>query len=307
MKTIARLDDLTRDDWVQLRTTGIGGSDVAAICGLDPWRSPLDVWLDKTGRGTGFDGNAATLWGNLLEPVVAEHFAATTGLEVSPFEHVLAHDEHAWMLANPDRAVGADGILEIKTTGYHNADEWDDDEVPARALLQLQHYLAVTGRRRGWIAVLINTSDYRHRQVDRDDELVDMLIAREAEFWSYVVADTPPPADGHPRTSKALAALYEHPAVGSQVDLDDLAGTLAALRQVKAEAKELADRQAELENTIKAALGDCETGLIGGQPAVTWKQTTTRRVSTKALKADHPDIAEACTETSTSRRFLVKG
>ena len=102
---------MDRTAWLAARRTGIGGSDISAILGLSPWRSPVHVWLDKTGQAPDEPpANAeAMYWGKTLEDVVAREYAQRTGRRVQRVNAILRHPQHEWMLGNIDRAIVAEG------------------------------------------------------------------------------------------------------------------------------------------------------------------------------------------------------
>ncbi|HHW14817.1 MAG TPA: YqaJ viral recombinase family protein, partial [Firmicutes bacterium] len=138
---------MAREAWLAERRRGIGGSDAAAIAGLSKWRSPMAVWLEKTGQVEPEEPGEAALWGTKLEDVVARHFAEATGFKVQRCNAILQHPERPWMLANIDRYVldpaRGRGLLEVKTTNAWNHDA-SEDKAPDHYLIQVHHYLAVT-------------------------------------------------------------------------------------------------------------------------------------------------------------------
>lgn len=287
---VARLDDISRDEWLKLRMGGIGGSDAAAVCGLDPWSSPFAVYQSKISPAPDED-NPAMMWGRKLEGAIADHFAEChPELSVGDYREMYAHPERTWQLATPDRILhdGDDepGILEVKTTGWRRAEEWAGGRVPDGAALQTNHYLAVMGFRWAWVAVLIDGRDYREVRIDRDDALVDRLCRIEEKFWTgHVLAQVPPPVDGHRSTTDALAALYAE-ATPDEVELPlDAVMALDDLNEVKAQIKALSDRKAEAENRIKAALGEHEVGTVEGATAVTWRHVDEVEVPATVRKA----------------------
>src|SRR5471032_468478 len=207
---------LSRTDWLSVSRTGIGGSDAAAAVGLNPYVSPLELWLDKTGRDAGLakpdpaDTTCPTYWGTLLEPIVAAAYTQQTGNRVRKVNAVLQHPTIPFMLANLDREiVGVPGlqILECKTAGEFGARLWRAG-VPEYVQLQVQHQLAVTGKRAADVAVLLCGQQLGVHRIKRDDELIARLIPLEAKFWQYVTSDTPPPADGSESADRALRCLY---------------------------------------------------------------------------------------------------
>lgn len=284
----------TRKEWLEARRRGIGSSDVAGICGLDRYNSPLSVWLDKTeGVDDDAEGEERAEWGRLLEEPIAKKFEQVTGLGTSKPPAIYQHPTLDHMIASPDRFVGEHGsekvtsILEIKTyTG--GGDLWLDGP-PDHVVLQVTHQLMVVERSEAWIAVLEHGHAFRHWKINLDPTIATHLERVEAEFWEHVVNREAPPADGHPATTAALAQLYKVVDVGETVDLTSMHQTFIDLAAVKARREELERRQAELENQIKAELGAAETGLYEGVPFVTWKPSA--RFDAEAFTRDHPSLA----------------
>ncbi|MGH8029807.1 MAG: YqaJ viral recombinase family protein, partial [Arenimonas sp.] len=182
-----------REEFLANRRRGIGGSDVAAILGLSPWRTALDVYHDKRGESPEQPDNEAMAWGRALEPVIRQEYANRTGRQILVPEHQVVHPEHDFMIANLDGITTDDRVFEAKTaragTGWG---EPGTDQVPQPYLLQVQHYLAVMRYDVADIAVLIGGSDFRIYEVPADPELQAMMIEAEAEFWQRVLAGNPP-------------------------------------------------------------------------------------------------------------------
>jgi len=278
-----------REQWLGTRSKGIGGSDVAALVGLSKWKSPYALWLEKTGQVPEQEIGEAAYWGTVLEPIVAGEFAKRTGHTVLDTPGTLQHPDIPYMLVNPDRLVcdttcgthavygeevaGCDGcaLLEIKTTSAYNADEWRNDSVPFAAALQCQHAFAVTGLSKAYVPALIGGQKFVLAEVHRDEELIDMLIKMEADFWRRVIEMDPPDIDGRDSTTKLISRLYKVES-DKVVELPDDFNELVAQREAaKAEAdaaKELADQAA---NRVRALLGPAEVGTVNGEVAVTWK------------------------------------
>ena len=296
LATVTSYDD--REAWLAARRSGVGASDAAAICGLDAWRSPMAVWLDKVGLGDDTE-NAAMRWGQRLEGVVADEFAEQhPELSLSAPVGIYQHATHDWMLASPDRIVAlADApgepraLLEIKTAGQYVADKWADG-VPDAYQVQVQHQLAVCGLDRAWVAVLIGGRDYRTLEVARDDAALDALIDIEQEFWEgHVLTGEPPPVDGHESTTDALKRLYADARADTEVDLPaDARDLLDRLRLAKAERKAVEDTVGELENQLRAWLGTATAGTLDGRQVVTWKPFGQGRVDEDRFAAAQPDV-----------------
>ncbi|MGD7195326.1 lambda-exonuclease family protein [Ralstonia pseudosolanacearum] len=313
---LVQTKDLPREDWLQIRRTGIGGSDAAAAVGLNPFKSQLELWLEKTGRDSELprpdphDTREHVYWGVLLEGIVAAAYTQQTGRRVRKVNAVLRHPEVPFMLANLDREViGAPDvhILECKTAGAHGARHWQDG-VPEYVQLQVQHQLAVTGKQAADVAVLLCGQQLAVHRIERDNELIARLIQLEAEFWHYVESDTPPPGDGSESADRALRCLYPRDS-GGTVDFSDdrqLSATFADLVAVREQIETLEVAAAKLKQTIQYAMGDASRALFD-TGEVTFKRskdgTTT---DLERLLADHPELAQQyAIPKAGSRRFLM--
>lgn len=148
--------DMSRDEWLDARRAGIGGSDVGAIMGFNQYKSAYQVFLEKTGQYHEEVDNEAVYFGNALEDFVAQEFAKRTGKKVRRLNKMLVYPEHDFMLANLDRVVvGERAVLECKTASEYVKEAWEGEEIPASYLCQVHHYLAVTGFEKAYIAVLV--------------------------------------------------------------------------------------------------------------------------------------------------------
>lgn len=298
-----------RAEWLARRRQGIGGSDIAAILGLNRYTTPLQVWLDKV-QGADDVDNDAMEWGRRLESVVAAKFADEhPELTVLPSPGLIADPDVPIFLATPDNLIGqGDGILECKTAGERAGEAWDDDATPDAYVMQLQWYLGVAGESRGWIACLIGGRRYVEREFARDDRLIDAMRTRAAQWWAdHVVAMVPPPAVP-PDDDRFMARAY--PATErTEVALDaDTLGLVEDARSLKGVIDGLADDHARLVTLIKERLGTATDGLgPDGAPVVTWRpRKGSTRVDTARLKAEHPDLhAALVVEGAPTRTFRL--
>lgn len=259
--------ELPREDWLAVRKQGIGSSDAAAAVGLNPYKSQLELWLEKTGRDAGMtkadpvDEESPAYWGNVLEPIVAWHYSKRTRNKVRRINAVLQHPGLPWMLANIDREViGADDvqILECKTAGINGARLWKEG-VPEYVQLQVMHQLAVTGKQAADVAVLLGGQTLEIHRIERNEQMIARLVGLEQRFWKYVETDTPPPADGSASADAALRCLYPEDN-GAVVDFSTHAGLTAVYIELKALRMSLArkeKREAELKQMLQQAMGDC--------------------------------------------------
>ena len=321
---------MDRQQWLTERRSGIGGSDIAAILGLSPWKTALDVWLDKTGQAEDSVGNAeAVRWGTLLEDVVASEYSERTERAVQRVNRILRHPAHEFAIGNIDRAIvtpgsrvrvaddggtllGAAGLLEVKTASAYKAVEWgldgDDDAVPVHYQAQVMWYLAITGQQWADVAALIGGQRMVIRRIHRDDETIAAMLERAHDFWHLHVLTRQPP---EPITARDVERLFPADNGGAVEATDDLLAAYNAAREAKARiAQAEADYDAAVER-IKLALGERSALTLNGTPLVTWKASKpTRRVDWKAvaeaLRAPADVISAHTTETPGSRRFLLK-
>lgn len=299
--------EITRDEWLAIRQTGIGGSDAAAILGLNPWTSAYALWHEKTTEPRSIPETDAMRFGNMMEPHLRRLYAEVSGHEVIEDTNIYQHPEHPFMLANLDGVILDDftgepaAVLEIKTSA--NPQAWANG-VPEHYRLQVLHYLAVSGLPRGVVAVLLRGEEFRTFEVEPQDGELDLLVEAEATFWSWVREGTEPEVDGSQATRDTLNKRYEPN--GSIVDLPgDFDALFTKRTELKAEADELAEQIKTLEARIMATLGDAEVGTLGGEKAVTWKPQSRTTIDTKALKAELPEVAERFSKTSTTRVLRI--
>src|SRR5690606_34747146 len=233
--------DMSREEWLRERKKGIGGSDASVILGFNPWKSPFELYIEKTSDVIEEIDNEAIYWGNTLEDIVAEEFTRRTGKKVRRRNQIFKHKEYDWMIANIDRdVVGERALLECKTTSAFNLDAWEGDEIPPAYMCQLQHYMAVLDYEKAYIAVLIGGQKFVWKEIKRDDEIIELMIEHEKNFWeNHVLKGVPPEIDGSNSASELLAKMYPEDN-GETVMLEsDKAETLIeAIESIKAEIKE---------------------------------------------------------------------
>jgi len=262
-----------RTEWLAWRKLGIGASDIAALIGMSKYASPMSVWTDKLGLSQMDEDNDYLEYGRRAEPMLVGYFEdRNPGLFVIGQQDRCVHPEFDWHRCTLDGLVvnhpDGDplGVLEIKTTGEG---EWD--AVPDAYACQVQWQMHVAGQSHAWMAVL-HGRKYRTYEVNRDDRAIATLMEIADRFWvNHVLAEQPPPADGHEATAKALANAFPEPEPGEVVDLDDIADALELRAQAKVMASEAKVLEAKAENAIKAKLGHAEVGRLGGEPVITWK------------------------------------
>ncbi len=315
---LVKTNTLSRDEWLDVRKQGIGSSDAAAAVGLNPYKSQLELWMEKTGRDTELpkpdpdNTEEPVYWGTLLEPIVATAYTKQTGRKVRRVNAVLQHPEKPWMLANIDREViGASDvqILECKTAGEFGVRLWKEG-VPEYIQLQVQHQLAVTGKKAADVAVLICGQQLQVHRIHRDEELIAKLMELQERFWHYVTSDTPPPADGSASSATALRYLYPRD-TGEQVDFQldsNMSQLFESLQKARAQLETYKQQEELFKQQIQEAMGDA-TKAVFSTGAVSWKRSRDSvSLDTKQLLADQPELLTQYGKTrSGSRRFLIQG
>ena len=196
-------------------------------------------------------------------------------------------------------------IFEAKTATAYKAGEWEDT-IPDEYQLQIQHYMAVTGYRGAYIAVLIGGNTFRWKFVERDEELISMLVELESDFWGHVQSLTPPPLDGSKASAKFLAERFPNSVPLSQITLPETAVEL--LHQYDEACEQLdaiTERKQEAENLLKEMMGENEVGTVG-ERIITWKSVSQERLDSRTLKAEHPALYKKYANQTTYRRFSIK-
>lgn len=306
-----RLAD-NRDDWLEQRKKGIGGSDAANIIGMG-YSSPLTTFLDKTGQLPPVADNLPMKLGRALEQTVADLFEEETGIKCRKSGYMFQSKQHSFMLANIDRLTADGTFLECKTTT-----EWNKKkiafkgEIPAHWYCQCMHYMAVLGTPYCYLAVLIGNREFVWFKIERDEDDIKALIQAESDFWKMVQAGkfTGDPA-GTTGESQSLSAAYPDPKpAGISYFSDEFEIRLREAEKAANEADEEAKKaKAELEsvkNEIKLIMGDEATEFRSGNAICTWKAKETPRIDSKALRKAHPEIADKFTKVSRTREFRYK-
>jgi putative phage-type endonuclease len=296
---------------VTVATLTIGGSEAAAACGLDPYRSRIQLWAEKTGKVERTEAGEAALWGTLLEPVIRDeverrgHRVRTQMNAVHP--EVL---REGFMQGHVDGYVAETplypgfGILEIKTATAWLAHAWADDSIPSAYVLQVMHYLHLTGLGWGLVAALIGGQKLELRHVERDDALIELMLQLEGEFVELCETDTPPAPDGTKATTEMLARLY--PDADGVVSLSEHdRSAVETFRKLRAQAKAVEGQLEKAAQTLKIRMGGAEVGLLDGAPVVRWPQISARRFDQSWFKDQEPALYEKYRRVSTYRRFTV--
>ena len=301
-------EGLSNEDWLAYRRKGIGGSDVSIICGINKYRSPIALFQDKLGQIEPSEAGESAYWGHKLESIVREEFTLRTGFEVRLEQFILQHEKYPFMFANLDGIVihpeYGKCIFEAKTSSVYRLSDWDNC-IPEEYMLQIQHYMAVTGYTYAFVAVLIGGNEFRFYCIKRDEDLIEMLIRLEADFWNHVENNIPPVLDGSDACSEYINVKYAT-GTATQIELPHDAVSLLKQYDSSVEEEESATtRKNEAINMLKDLLGNNEIGVLDDR-IISWKNVSTERLNSKALKQALPEVYSQYINTSSSRRFTIK-
>lgn len=308
--------------WLESRKKGIGGSDVAAILGLSKYKSPYQLWLDKTGRTEIEDTQSEpAYWGNELENVVAKEFQKRTGLKVQKFTKTIVHPDYDFARANIDRAVinpeisgnvrlkkdggiTTDHILECKTANQYLAKLWGDDveSVPDYYLTQCQWYMGITRTQKCSLAVLIGGQKFLTYQIAYDHELFMMLIEECGKFWhEHVLADVPPA----PSTFDDVTHRWSKHDPDTSIDDYEVTGMIEEYKELSQIKNEADEGMKTLKTKIGTHIQDKEIVLNGDKRIATFKYQERTTIDSKALKTAHPELFEQFSKTSSTRVLRI--
>lgn len=314
-KVLVATKDMPRDEWLKWRRKGIGSSDAAAVAGLHPWRSAVEVWAEKTGfalpQEPSEEAQERMHWGNVLEDVIAKEFAERNQVRVRRRNAMLQHPHYPFMIANLDRIAHLDdgpAVLEIKTTAERHRGQWvgpkGEELVPDWYAIQVQHQLAVTGYEMAYVAVLIGGQEYQERTIERDDELIEALIQIEERFWNEHVLTATPPPPSRSQDAEVVAKLYPGGKPEPITLPDEALQLIEGYERWSEIEREARDTKEALKARIQALMGDHEIAEVGGRK-VRWTTYETTRFNSGALRAAHPEIYQEFAEKRTVRRFSV--
>lgn len=316
---------VNRDQFLAGRKKGIGGSDVAAILGFSPYKSPYQLWLDKTGRSERKESqNESAHFGNLLEDVVAKEFSRRSGMKVQRVTQQLSLENigEPWAIGNIDRAVvnpeiagrvffkdgklTTDMILECKTASEYMSKlfgEEGSDHIPDYYLTQCLWYLKLTGAKVCYLAVLIGGNKFRMYRIERDDDLIESIFKQVKAFWfNHVIADVPP----DPTCFDDVLHRWSKHVVGKQVE--------ATFEQIKlneeliaVQGRQKADkaREDEIKLTLVSSMQDAEMMISQGMTICTYKEQSSTRIDSTLLKKEEPDLFAKYSKTSSTRVFRI--
>jgi putative phage-type endonuclease len=298
------------DEWLDLRRSGIGGSDAGAAVGVDPYRTPYELFVEKVdGPDPDPDMNNAMYWGNVFEPVLRQEYVKMTSEGLMPprdTEGIYIDEKYPFMLATLDDMTVSGRLVEYKTSRYGKG--WGKEEtqsIPPHYMVQVQHYMSVMGCDVTDVAVLIGGQDFRIYEITANRALQSAIIEAESEFWDCVEKDDPP--DPVSVTEAIRKFKMSEP---TQVVADyTMEVAYRALHKTRDDIKEMQSHEDALKLTIMNYMGSNEVLVdLVGKEMVTWKKSKGReRVALDLLRRDHSElVAQYTTLSEPSRRFVIK-
>ena len=261
---------MNKQDWLLARQTGIGGSDAPAVLGLSRYRTPYDVFIDKTTEPEEISLTPVMRAGIKLESVVAEYYAEESGNKVINSNKILKHKKIPFLIGNVDRIILSPkgrGILECKTTSSYYVKTWKD-EIPIEYYCQLQHYLNVTGYNYGVVAVLIDGREFKYFEYVRDEEFISSMTEKLIIFWVNNIQKNIPP---EPINSEDIVKMYPISNGQAIEATNETYYIYERLKELKTKGKELDDEIKKLEESLKLSFGENDTLMKNGQVLATYR------------------------------------
>lgn len=316
MNNVTIIRPKSREEWLKIRKSGIGSSEVATIVGLNPWETPYQLWRRKVGLDEPKQENAAMRNGHHLEDAVSRMWIDATGREVikrSAIDWIIRDNDRTYLQVSPDRtywlsddsrANDNKGILEIKTTRM----KVDPEDLPKYWFAQVQYQLGVAGYTQGSLAWLSAGQgfDFGYQDLKLVPDFYEWLIESVSRFWQDNIIGKQEPSAVN--VADVLLKYNRHTDRKIIECSDEVFTAYQNLKEVRTELKALEEREAALEETIKMAFADAEAISYGGDTIATWKAPkASLKFDAKAFQADHPDLAKPyMKETQGARRFLLK-
>ena len=302
-------DKMENSMWLEERRKGIGGSDIAAILGMNPWKTAYRVYQEKRKEVEDWQGNEATDWGKRQEPIIRQWYSDTTGRPVRLPDKLIYHAKYPFMLASLDGFTDDKRIVEIKTA--RSGKDWGEpgtNEIPDYYALQVQHYMVVTGLEVADVPVSIAGGSPSLYEVPADPDLQKMIIEAEADFWQRVVEGRPPAPQTY---ADAVQRFGKSAAIGAVVASDGALTGVDELRAVRDRLKELETIEEDIKGRLIIFLGEVGDTLVGpdGKPLATYKMGKgATRFDAKAFEKDNPELYKQYLRAGDPvRRFLLKG
>ncbi|MDE7399423.1 MAG: YqaJ viral recombinase family protein [Oscillospiraceae bacterium] len=305
-RILANTKNMPHDEWLTYRRTGIGGSDAAVVCGLNPYVSQIELWADKTGRLPPKDESEAMRIGHDLEEYVAKRFCESTGKKVRRRNSIFRHNDYDFITANIDREIiGENAGLECKTTSVYAKSDFENGEIPLQYYCQCMHYMNVMGYEKMYLAVLVMGKAFYWFEIPYDKDEAESLLKREVEFWNaYIVPDVRPEPDGSESAKNMLETIFND-RVENMITIFEQEEIAAKLAEIKEQKKTLDSEEKQLQQQIINALESNTRGVTLNYE-LSYTSRTRTGIDSKRLKAEYPDVYEAIKTESSYNVFSIK-
>ena len=296
---------LINQNFTQDRTKYLGGSDIGALLGLSAYRTPLELWLEKTGQVVPQTDSLPLRFGSFAEAFVAAEYTRSTGFKLVHDESIYIHPQHTFMSAHIDRFVLGDGanrpathLVECKTANPFTKGQWGgeagSDQVPMSYLCQCIWYMALTQLERVDIAVLFGNSELRLYQIERDLALEELVIGKALQFWQdHVLANVPPP----PQTEDDYQILFKQGDPSQTIEAN--AATLELIDQWQRftiQSMQLDSQMGQIKQQLMETLQEAQSLTYEGQVIATWKAPKpSYRFDSKRLELEDKALYERYT------------
>lgn len=306
MKKLISTLNIDKESWLRYRKQGIGGSDAGAVCGLNPYRTAIQVYYDKTSDTIEEFDNEAMRQGRDLEEYVARRFCEASGKKVRRANAMFYDEKNSFMLADVDRMiVGENAGLECKTASPYMADHWCDDNIPLSYLIQCYHYMSVCNADAWYIAVVIYGKAFKYYRIERDDEAIELIIRIEKDFWyTHIIPKVLPDPDGSKTADTAIAERFKA-SQNITIPLSGFNDRLQRRQELIKVIDHIEREKRQIDQELKLYLGDAEVAE-NDQYRVSWRNISRNSLDEKRLKEEQPQIYEKYRKVTTSRRFSVK-
>ena len=306
MKKLVSTLNMDRNVWLKYRKSGLGGSDAAAVCSMNPYRTAMQVYHDKISDEIETVDNEAMRQGREFEDYVARRFMEATGKKVRRANAMFYDEKHPFMLADVDRmVVGENAGLECKTASPYMAEKWQDGKIPLHYQLQCHHYMSVMDADAWYIAVLIYGREFKFQRIERDEQLLSSLIQIEQDFWdNHVMKQKMPDPDGSKLADTVIAEYYQR----SNTQTIQLCGfdeKLMRRQELLDLMEHMETEKRQIEQELKLYMGEAEAAE-NTRYKVSWKNVASSKVDTKRLKEERPEIYREYSKDTSYRRFMVK-
>lgn len=306
MKKLIATAGLEHEKWLLYRKQGIGGSDAGAVCGLNPYRTAIQVYYDKTSDEVEVIDNEAMRQGRELEEYVARRFYEASGKKVRRANAMFYDENHPFMLADVDRmVVGENAGLECKTASPYAEGNWQEGKIPLSYQLQCHHYMSVCNADAWYLAVLIYGRDFKYYKIERDEEIIRNLIHMEKNFWNeHVLKRVIPDPDGSKVADAAIAERFKK-TESVAIPLNGFDEKLKRRQELLSLLDKMETEKRQIDQELKLYLGDAEIAENTSY-RVSWKPVTRSSLDEKRLKEEEPEIYDKYLRVTSSRRFTVK-